>query len=145
MQTRTVPERHDRGCEGDERDGVEIWELREEQLDGGEDHDPGAGVEGLAVRASDGVALLEGLAAGDHVDDAAADLHDELLRDDDPKAQLVAERVLAQLVVAVEALPRDALVHLNHLPQCVQGDHPRQEHGHNAGTPACIQNFRSMN
>jgi hypothetical protein len=27
-------------------------------------------------------------------------------------------------------------VHLDHLPQRVQGDHPRQEHGHNAGAPA---------
>jgi hypothetical protein len=105
-------------------------------VDGGEDHDPRAGAERLAVRAGDGVALLERLAAGDHVDDADADLDDELLRDDDPEAQLIAERVLAQLVVAVETLPGDALVHLDHLPQRVQGDHPRQDHGDHAGTPA---------
>jgi hypothetical protein len=113
-------------------------------VDGGEDHDPRAGAERLAVRAGDGVALLERLAAGDHVDDADADLDDELLRDDDPEAQLIAERVLAQLVVAVETLPGDALVHLDHLPQRVQGDHPRQDHGDHAGTPArmrCVSSF----
>ena len=133
-----VPERHDRGGEGDERDGVEVGELREEQVDGGEDHDPGAGPERVAVGARDGVALLQRLAAGDHVDDADADLDDELLRDDDPEAELVAEGVLAELVVAVEALARDALVHLHHLPQRVQRDHPRQEHRHHAGAPTYI-------
>jgi hypothetical protein len=104
-------------------------------VDATEDHDPVAGPYRCAVGEGDCIELLQGLAAGDHVDDADADLDDELLRHDDPEAQLVAEGVLPELVVPVEALPRNALVHHHHLPQRVQGDHPGEDHRHNAGTP----------
>jgi hypothetical protein len=81
------------------------------------------------------VELLQGLAAGDHVHDVEAHLHHQLLRHHDPEAQLLAERVPPQLVVPVEPLPRHALVHLHHLPQCVHHDDPRQDQHRDAHAP----------
>ena len=105
-------------------------------MDGAEDHDEVSELDGLAVGTDDVVELLEGLAAGDHVDDVDAHLHDQLLRDDDPEAELVAEGVLPQLVVPIEPLPRHHLVHLHHLPQSIQGDDPRQNQHSDARSPA---------
>lgn len=115
-----LPERHDGGGEGDAGDGVEVREVGEDEVDGGEDDDEVRGFDLGAVGADSFMDLLEGLAAGDHVDDVDANLDSELLRNHDPKAKLLAERVLAQLVVPVEPLPRHHLVHLHHLPQRVQ-------------------------
>ena len=82
-----------------------------------EDHDEIGELDVVAPAMADQVVeLLQGLAAGHHVDDVQADLHHQLLRHDDPEAQLLAEDVLAELVVAVEALPGHHLVHLHHLP-----------------------------
>ena len=112
-----LPDRHDGGSEGDSGDGVEVGELGEHKVDGGEDHDEVGELEVLAVAVADDVVeLLEGLAAGDHVNDVEAHLHRELLRHHDPEAQPLAEHVLAELVVAVEPLPWHHLVHLHHLP-----------------------------
>jgi hypothetical protein len=106
-------------------------------LGGGEYHDEVGELDVLAVAVADDVVeLLQGLPAGDHVDDDKADLHEQLLRHDDPQAQPLAERVLPQLVVPVEPLPGNHLVHLHHLPQRVQRDDPRQDHHRHAGAPA---------
>lgn len=121
-----VAERHDGGGEGHAGDGVEVWELREDEVDGGEDHDEVGELDVLAAvaLAEHVVELLQRLAAGDHVHDVDADLDDELLRHHDPEAQLLAERVLPELVVPVEPLPGHHLVHLHHLPQRVERDDP---------------------
>jgi hypothetical protein len=116
---------------------VEVGELGEHELDGGEDHDEIRELDVLAPLVADHlVELLQGLAAGDHVDDVQADLHHQLLRHDDPEAQLLAERVLPQLVVPVEPLARHHLVHLHHLPQRVHRDDPGQDQRRDANPPA---------
>ena len=119
-----VPEGHDGGGQGDAGDGVEVGELGEDEVDGGEDHDEVGELDGFAVRADDVMELLERLAAGDHVHDVDADLHHQLLRHHDPQPELVPEGVLPELVVPIEALTGHHLMHLHHLPQRVQGDDP---------------------
>ena len=134
---RRVADRHDGGGERDAGDGVEVGELGEHEVDGGEDHDEVAELDVLApVMADHVVELVQGLAAGDHVHDVEPHLHHQLLRHHDPEAQLLAERVLPQLVVPVEPLPGDALVHLHHLPERVHRDDPRQDQHRDADAPA---------
>lgn len=79
--------------------------------------------------------FLEALPSGDHVDDVAADLDDELLRQHDPRAEAVAEGVAAEVVVAVEADAGHALVEVDELPHCVERDAPRQHHHQCPRTP----------
>jgi hypothetical protein len=106
-------------------------------VDGGEDHDEVGGLDVLALALADHVVeLLERLPAGDHVHDVDADLDDELLRDDDPEADLLPKGVLPELVVPVEPLAGHALVHLHHLPQRVERDHPRDHQHRDARAPA---------
>jgi hypothetical protein len=108
-------------------------------VDGAEDDDPVGEADVLAAAPADEVVeLAQALPAGDHVHDVGADLDDELLRHDDPEPEPLAERVLPELVVAVEALAGDHLVHLHHLPQCVQCDHERHDDHHRAEAPASI-------
>jgi hypothetical protein len=131
-----VGKRHDGGGGGDSGDGVEVGELRERELDGGEDHDPEGEADVLAPAVAEEVVhLLERLPAGDHVDDVGADLDDELLRDDDPEPEALPEGVLPELVVPVEALPGHHLVHLHHLPQRVDRDAEGADDGHRPGAP----------
>jgi hypothetical protein len=112
--------------EGDAGDGVEVGELGEDEVAGGEDHDSAGELDVLAFVVADHVVeLLQRLASGDHEDDVPAHLDDELLRHNDPQPQLLTKRVLPKLVVPVEPLPRHHLVHLHHLPHRVQGDDPR--------------------
>lgn len=131
------PQGHDGGGEGDESDGVEAGEVGEEEVDGGEDDDEVGGLDGAAAMAGEVVDLLEGVAAGDHVDDVDADLHHQLLRDNHPQAQLRPKRLLTQLVVPVEPLPWHCLVHLHHLPQRVQRYYPRQHYHRHSRSPVC--------
>jgi hypothetical protein len=108
---------------------------------GGEDHDPEREKDALASapRAEQVVDLLQRLPAGDHVDDVGADLDDELLRDDDPEAQPLAERVLPELVVPVEPPAGHHLVHLHHLPQRVERDHEgADDHGRPQAPPVLL-------
>jgi len=114
-----VGERHDRRGGGHGGDGVEVGELGEGEVDGAEDDDPVGEPDVLAAApADDVVELAQALPAGDHVDDVGADLDDELLRHDDPEPEPVPERVLPELVVAVEALAGDHLVHLQFSTIC---------------------------
>jgi hypothetical protein len=139
-----VAERHDGGGQRHAGDGVEVGELGEDEVDGGEDHDEVGGLDVVlplarrpAVAAHQHVVeLLQRPAAGHHVHDVHAHLDDQLLRHHDPQAQLLAERVLPQLVVPVEPLPGHHLVHLHHLPQRVQRDHPRHHQHGDARAPA---------
>lgn len=119
-----VAEGHDGGGEGDGGDGGEVGKLGEEELDGAEDGNPVGLSEGGASRAGRLHEFLQALAAGDHVDDVAPNLDDQLLGEHHPEAQLGAEGVLPELVVPVEPHPRDGFVEVDHLPHGVEGHTP---------------------
>jgi len=138
-----VGEGHDGGGAGDGGDGVEVWELGEDEVRGGEDHDPEreahVGAAAAAALADEVVELAQALPAGDHVHDVGAGHDDDLQGKDDPEAQAVAEHVLPELVVPVEALAGDHLVHLHQLPQRVERDHERHHDRHRPDTPSQLR------
>lgn len=109
--------------------------MGEEELDGGEHHDEVGGPDRPAFGADGGVELLDRLASGDHVHDVGPNLHHELLRHHDPQAELRPKGVLPQLMVPVEPLPGDHLVHLDHLPEREQGYGPRHDQGGHTRPP----------
>ena len=116
MQEMKVPEGHDSSCQRDPRDGVEVRQLREDEVDRGEDHDEVGALDRLAVKADGVVELLERCSTGDHVDDVHPNLDNQLLGNHDPETELFPKGMLPELMVSVEPLSRDHLVHLDHLP-----------------------------
>lgn len=111
-----VPKGHDCSGEGDSGDGVEVGELGEHEVYRSKDHDEVCFFDGFAAWADGVVELLERCSSGDHVDDAHPHLDDQLLGHHDPQAKLLTKCVLPELVVSVESLAWDHLVHLHHLP-----------------------------
>lgn len=108
-----VANRHD-GCgQRDGGDGVEVREMGEEEMDTAED-DGEVGEPHGVVGPGHVVDFLEGLAAGDHVDYVDADLHRQLHGDHQPQPELRPEGLLAELVVTVQPLAGDRLMHLHH-------------------------------
>lgn len=83
--------------------------------------------------------LLQALAACDHVHRIAADLDDQLLRDDDPQPQSGTEGVPPEVAIPIESSPRHALMELDHQPQGVQGDAPGDHQCQRPRTPATIE------
>lgn len=108
-----IRDRHDGSGQRDTGDGVEVGEMREEEMDATEDDGEVAEPHRL-VGADHVVDFLEGSAAGDHVDYVDADFHDELLWDHYPEPEFRPECLLAELVVTVEPLAGDGFVHDHH-------------------------------
>jgi len=68
--------------------------------------------------------LLERFSTSDHVNNVDPNLDDYLLWNNNPKAELLPEGMLAELMVAIKTLSWHHLMHFNHLPQGIQGDDP---------------------
>ena len=71
---------HDSREEGDASNGVQVWEMREENVGRCKNHDPPGGPDWSAFSAKWFVGLLQRISSGDHVHDARANFQDKLLR-----------------------------------------------------------------
>lgn len=94
-----MPQGHDGRHNGEKGDGIEVGKVRDEEVNGGEDHGEVGAPHGLAVEvwevvANDVMELLEAVSPGDHVNNAGSNLHHQLLWDHNPKPELFAESVL---------------------------------------------------
>ncbi|KAM1791286.1 hypothetical protein TB2_034664 [Malus domestica] len=98
--------------------------MGEDKFHGGKDHDGVGELDGILVFLHYLMDLLQGLSTCDHVQNVDTNFAYELLRHHNLEAKLFAEGVLPQLMVPIESLAGNHFMHLNHLPQREQSDHP---------------------
>lgn len=133
-----LPERHDCCSQGDSRDGIEVGKVREDKMNRSKDHDEVSGLDVFAifsVLAHKVMDFLQWFSSSDHVHNVHTNFTYQLLWHHNPETQLLPKGMLPQLMVPVKPFPRDHLMHLHHLPQCVECDYPWQHKNHHTRTP----------
>lgn len=103
---------------------MEVWQLRQEEMEAPKDANPVRLPYWSAVGADNFHEVLEAFATGDHVHNVTPNLDNELLGEHYPGPHSRAEGVAAEVVVTVETDAGDALMELRHLPHGVQGHAP---------------------
>ena len=131
-----LPQRHDCCSQWDARDGIEVGKVCENEVNRGKYHDEIANLHWLASFAQKVMNLLQWFPSRNHVHDVRTNLTYQLLWHHNPQPKLLTKGMLPQLVVPVKPFSRDHLMHLHHLPQCVQCYYPWQYKNNHTGTPA---------